>query len=125
MRGNRSENTSIEQAICRSLWRLGLRGYRRNATWLPGRPDVVFTRYKLAIFVHGCFWHRCPHCARPLPKTNSSYWEWKFQRNQDRDARAWDELGALEWRVVQFWGCEILRAADQCALEVRALLHET
>src|SRR5687767_15564066 len=64
MQGNRSEGTKPELAFRKALWQAGLRGYRKNSKKLPGSPDVVFGKSKLAVFVHRCFWHGCPHCQR-------------------------------------------------------------
>lgn len=118
MRGNRSRDTGPEVALRRELRRRGLRGYRLDAKWLPGRPDVAFTRKRVAVFVHGCFWHRCPRCKLPMPKTNTSYWRWKFRRNVNRDKSAIRDLEEMGWVVVRVWGCEISEAVDECAARV-------
>src|SRR5262245_62152203 len=81
MRANRSVDTTIEVALRQGLWRAGLRGYRKNVSSLPGKPDIVYGHWHLAIFVHGCFWHRCPRCKPPLPKTNVTFWQNKFAYN--------------------------------------------
>lgn len=107
MRGNRSKDTKPELRLRRALWAAGLRGYRKNVRKLPGTPDVVFGRAKLAVFVHGCYWHQCPRCTRNrMPKTNAAYWEAKFAGNVERDARQQAALEEAGWRVLVVWECE-------------------
>ncbi len=74
MRANRASSTSPEMALRRALRSIGATGYRVNYRELPGRPDIVYVRRKLAIFVNGCFWHRCPIHGRDLPRANRSYY---------------------------------------------------
>ena len=71
------------------------------------RPDITYPGKKLAIFVHGCFWHRCPTCDLGLPKTNADYWREKFERNVERDAKKELALLDLGWAVHTIWECEI------------------
>ena len=108
MRANRSIDTKPELALRRALWAAGLRGYRKNVRKLPGTPDVVYGPHKLAIFVHGCYWHSCPTCTRNrIPKTNAAYWQAKFAGNRERDERNQAGLAALGWRVLVLWECEL------------------
>ncbi|MCV0381743.1 very short patch repair endonuclease [Nitratireductor sp.] len=103
----RSSDTTPELAIRRALHALGLR-YRLNDKKLPGKPDLVFPRYKHALFVHGCFWHRHAGCkVATTPKSNTDFWLQKFQRNVDRDARVQAELRELGWTVQVVWECEL------------------
>ena len=71
------------------------------------RPDITYPGRKLAIFVHGCFWHRCPTCDLGLPKTNVDYWREKFERNVERDRRKERALLNLGWDVRTIWECGI------------------
>ena len=71
------------------------------------RPDICYPGRKIAIFVHGCFWHRCPKCDLRLPKTNVDYWREKFERNVERDRRKESALIDLGWSVNTIWECEI------------------
>tara|TARA_Y100000589_G_scaffold111942_1_gene106391 strand:+ start:279 stop:617 length:339 start_codon:yes stop_codon:yes gene_type:complete len=71
------------------------------------RPDITYPGRKLAIFVHGCFWHRCPTCNLGLPKTNSEYWREKFKRNVERDKKKDSMLLVLGWSVQTLWECEL------------------
>lgn len=109
MRANR-RISGIERSFRRGLWAAGCRGYRLQAK-LPGRPDLVFPAQRLAVFVHGCFWHRCPDCTRSLPTANREFWRRKFEANVERDARAQADLAAMGWHVLVVWEHEI--RADQ------------
>lgn len=100
------ENTSPELAVRRTLFALGYR-FTLHKKDLPGRPDIVFTKRKKVIFVHGCFWHG--HVCRygRLPKSNTDFWSEKIERNRLRDARKTAELSSLGWSVLTLWQCEI------------------
>lgn len=107
MSANRAKNSKPELILRRALWAAGLRGYRLHYKRVPGRPDISFVSRKLAIFVHGCFWHRCPTCNYKLPKTNRTFWKAKFARNVARDQRKVSDLQALGWTVLTFWECDL------------------
>lgn len=109
MKANRGRDTGPERRLRRLLLDAGFRGYRLNWLGAPGRPDVAFVSRRVAIFVHGCFWHRCPHCASPLPKANRAFWRLKFRLNQRRDARKRATLEAAGWAVFEVWECELAR----------------
>ena len=81
MSANRAKDTKPELLLRQALWQSGHRGYRLHHKKIPGRPDITFVGKKVAIFVHGCFWHRCPKCAYTLPKNNTAFWQAKFDRN--------------------------------------------
>ena len=85
---------------------MGLR-FRLHQKELPGRPDLVFARHRLAVFVHGCFWHRHAGCANcTMPKTRPEFWQRKFHGNVEHDRRACEELERLGWRTLIIWECE-------------------
>lgn len=107
MRRVRGKDTAPEMAV-RRLLRAGGVGYRLGGWGLPGRPDVVMPGRRVALFVHGCFWHGhdCRRGARQ-PKANAAYWIAKIDRNRARDARTAGELTASGWRVVTVWECEM------------------
>ncbi len=107
-----SKDTKPELAVRKALHRVGLR-FRLHVKGLPGRPDVVLPRRRLAVFVNGCFWHRCPHCGPSVPKSNVGYWTEKFRRNVERDRRALDSLAGMGWRVVVVWECRIGEGVDE------------
>ena len=107
MRAVPSENSSAELTVRRCLTRMGLR-YRLHRRDLPGSPDIVFPGRRLALFVHGCFWHGhdCPRGAR-TPKANACYWTAKIARNRARDEAATTTLQAQGWRAAVVWECEL------------------
>lgn len=103
----RSRDTHPEVALRRALHRRGLR-FRVNVKTLPGKPDIVFARYRTALFVHGCFWHRHAGCKiASNPKSNVKFWQDKFARNVSRDRRVRRELSAAGWRVIVVWECQL------------------
>ena len=107
MAGIRSSNTAPEMKVRRLLHRHGFR-YRLHQKNLPGRPDLVLSRYQVCIFVHGCFWHRHPGCRyATTPSTRPDFWRSKFDQNVARDTRIKAELIALGWRVIELWECGI------------------
>ena len=121
MRRVKGRDTKPEMIVRRALTRLGAR-YRLHRKDLPGSPDVVLPGRRLALFVHGCFWHGhdCARGAR-VPKQNRDYWTAKVARNRARDEAAVAALQAAAWRVETIWECEL---KDIAALEgrLRALL---
>jgi DNA mismatch endonuclease, patch repair protein len=103
----RSKNTSPELLVRRELYALGFR-FRLHCSDLPGKPDLIFRSRKKVIFIHGCFWHRHPHCVDGrLPKTNAQYWGPKLKRNVVRDSESQAKLRSLGWRVFTVWECEL------------------
>lgn len=105
MAGIRGKDTKPELVVRRYLHRTGLR-YRLHAK-LPGKPDLVFPKYKVALFVHGCFWHRHEGCVlAAVPASNATFWKRKFIENVQRDERAQDQLRDLGWRVEIVWACQ-------------------
>ena len=126
MRRVKGRDTGPELKVRRLLTRLGAR-YRLHRADLPGRPDIVLPGRRLAIFVHGCFWHGhdCPRGAR-VPEARRDYWTAKVAGNRARDARNLAALAGAGWRVETVWECE-LRARALPALEdrLRTLLAET
>lgn len=96
MKGNKRSNTKPELLVRERLRAAGLTGYRLQ--WkVPGHPDVAWPGKKVALFVNGCFWHRCPHCKPSMPKSNVEYWVVKFERNVERDERSRAALEELGW----------------------------
>jgi len=117
MRRVKGRDTAPELRVRRLLWSLGAR-YRLRRADLPGKPDIVMPGRRLAIFVHGCFWHGhdCPRGAR-VPKANRDYWVGKIARNRARDVAVRGALEAAGWRVETVWECEL---KDHAALRARA-----
>jgi DNA mismatch endonuclease (patch repair protein) len=116
----KSRDTAPEMTVRRLLRRLGA-GYRLHRRDLPGRPDIVLAGRRLAIFVHGCFWHG-HDCARGVrtPKANRDYWMAKVARNRARDATTRAALEQLGWRVLTIWECEL---KDAAGLDLRLRAH--
>ncbi len=106
MRRVKGRDTAPEMKVRRLLRGAGI-GYRLGGYGLPGRPDVVMKGRRIALFVHGCFWHGhdCPRGARQ-PRSNADYWIAKIDRNRARDDRVTAELQAQGWRVLTLWECE-------------------
>jgi DNA mismatch endonuclease (patch repair protein) len=103
----RSRDTTPELALRKALHALGLR-FRIHDKRLPGRPDIVLPRFRTVVLVHGCFWHRHQGCkVATTPKSNTAFWQEKFERNTVRDARNTASLEALGWRVFVAWECEL------------------
>lgn len=107
MSANKRKDTKPEITLRRALWAEGARGYRKNWKSLPGRPDIAFPTRRVAIFINGCYWHRCPKCRLPIPKTNSDFWKEKFRMNKLRDKKKIRELQKLGWKTMVVWECEI------------------
>jgi DNA mismatch endonuclease, patch repair protein len=102
----RPRDTRPEKLVRSLLHRLGFR-YRLNCHDLPGRPDVVFRGRRKVIFVHGCYWHRHPHCPRTTtPARNARLWREKFRNTVRRDAQHLRALAADGWAVLVVWECE-------------------
>ena len=124
----KGRDTGPELAVRRALHALGLR-YRLHDRALPGRPDVVFKAARVAVFVHGCFWHQhtCPRGTRPT--SHSAFWRRKLAGNVARDRRALRGLRAMGWRAVLVWECQagsgdrLAAVSRRIVLLVRARTH--
>ncbi len=121
MRQVKGRGTAPELKVRKALTALGAR-YRLHRADLPGKPDIVMPGRRLAIFVHGCFWHG-HDCARGsrVPKDNRDYWVDKVARNRARDEQSRAALATLGWRVETIWECD-LKDADVLKLRLSALL---
>lgn len=106
----RSKNTRPELLLRRALRQAGATGYRLHLHSLPGRPDIAFTRWRIAIFVDGVFWHGHPDHFDPT--TASPYWREKIARNRERDRQADEALMAAGWTVVRLWDLDIKDVPD-------------
>ena len=105
-------NTSIEIKLRKALFHDGFR-YRINVKNLPGKPDIVLRKYNTVIFVHGCYWHRHDCKEFHIPKTNTEFWEAKFERNVANDKKHYQQLQDLGWKVIVVWECEIEKRLDE------------
>lgn len=107
MSGIRGKNTKPELLVRTYLHARGFR-YKLHTSNLPGKPDLVFPKYRTVLFVHGCFWHGHQHCKYAAnPKTNSDFWIKKLSANRDRDLKNESLLQTLGWHVLTIWECEI------------------
>ena len=122
MSSNKAKNTKPELRLRKALYADGVRGYRLNWKKVPGKPDIAFPGRKISIFINGCYWHRCPHCELPLPKTNTEFWKEKFEKNIKRDKKKEKELLDLGWTVLVFWECKIKTNIKDCINKIKVNL---
>jgi DNA mismatch endonuclease (patch repair protein) len=118
----RSKDTKPELILRRELFRHGIRGWRCHAKHIAGKPDLAFTRWRVAIFVDGCFWHGHPEFF--TPGKSGAYWDAKIARTQERDRIANEKLGETGWQVLRFWDFEVEQDLASCVGRVVAALEE-
>jgi DNA mismatch endonuclease (patch repair protein) len=119
----RKTNTKPELALRSALWALGIRGYRCHVRAVPGVPDVAFTRWRVAVFVDGVWWHGHPDW---LPRgRRGPYWDAKIARNIERDRGVDRDLARIGWSVVRLWDVDVLADPRRAAESVRRALHES
>jgi len=102
----KNKNTSPELLVRQFLHRAGFR-YRLHSKVLPGSPDLVLSKYKTVIFIHGCFWHGHTCKKGKRPTTRVEFWDQKLDKNLERDKHVQSELKALGWRVITVWECQL------------------
>jgi DNA mismatch endonuclease (patch repair protein) len=123
MKANRGKNTGLEMRLAQALKAAGLPPgdvqFRIGGT----RVDLAFPTQRVAVQVHGCFWHHCPVCNLPLPSTNRSYWKRHFRINRARDKRARIEIRNEGWNLIELWGHEIESDMDNCVQRVAQALQ--
>ena len=115
-------NLSTEMRFRGSLMRRSVRGWKVRPKGVYGNPDFVFRTQRIAVFVDGCFWHGCPSCARPSPKTNEAYWKEKMLRNKRRDLDVNEVLVSEGWTVMRYWEHEVRDNAKGCVFRLTASL---
>jgi DNA mismatch endonuclease (patch repair protein) len=118
IRGRGNERTEL--ALVRLFRANEITGWRRHAK-LPGRPDFVFRKEKVAVFVDGCFWHGCPKCFRE-PNTNKAFWRKKISDNRTRDKKVSLRLRAEGWRILRIWEHALRQAPAMTTARVRRIL---
>lgn len=117
----KSKDTSIELKVRKYLYHHGFR-YKKNDKTLPGTPDIVISKYRVVIFINGCFWHHHYDCRyATLPKTRQNYWLKKINRNVDNDLKHYKELKQLDYKVIVVWECEIKECFEY---RMRMLINE-
>lgn len=111
----RSTNTTPEEKIRKHLFRQGFR-YRKNVRKMPGRPDIVLSKYRTVIFINGCFWHKhdCPRFV--WPTTNREYWIPKIEKNVARDKQNLELLKSLGWNVLVVWECQLKKKTFEATM---------
>lgn len=122
MSANRARNTHPELSLRKSLWKEGVKGYRLHWEKADGRPDIAFPGRKIAIFVNGCFWHRCPYCQLSVPKAHTDFWERKFDDNARRDELKVRQLREAGWNVLTLWECQLQKNMGQAVMRIKELL---
>lgn len=126
MKNIKSKDTKIERKLCKALWDKGYR-YRKNYAKLPGKPDIALTKYKIAIFCDGEFFHGKDWYnpkARLEKSNNREYWINKISKNIERDSKVDRELFQLGWIVLRFWGKDILKNVDKCIDEIEETIYD-
>ena len=115
----RAADTQPEILLRKALWHQGIR-YRKNDKRLTGKPDIVLTRQRIAIFVDGDFWHACGHQDHPGAQvaSNQAYWQKKLSRNVERDKEVNDALTEAGWLVLRFWESDIKKDLDRCVAQI-------
>ena len=119
----RAKNTGPEVKLRKLLFAEGIRGYRIHYN-LPGKPDIIFTKKKIAIFIDGCFWHRCPVCFQQ-PETRKEFWMKKIQSNVERDKKVNALLKNQEWKVIRIWEHEIRKNPEKCIKNIIRILDKS
>ncbi|MGW8170055.1 MAG: very short patch repair endonuclease [Sulfurovaceae bacterium] len=124
MSANKAKNTKPEILFRKALWHAGIKGYRLNWKKVPGRPDIAFPGKKIAIFIHGCYWHRCPYCNPSFPKSNVEFWDEKFKKNVARDKKKTKELELQGWKVIVIWECELKKNLGKQIEKIKSILTD-
>ena len=123
MKANKGKDTKPELIVRQMLREMGFPGYRLNWKKAPGRPDIAYPGRKIAIFVNGCFWHRCPYCNLQTPKSHPDFWEEKFRKNVERDRRKTSELESQGWMVYTIWECRLKSDSEEALAQVLEALE--
>lgn len=117
----KSKDTSIELKVRKYLYHKGFR-YQKNVKTLPGTPDIYISKYNVAIFINGCFWHHHYNCKYAyIPKTNQDYWINKFEKNMKNDIEHYKQLKQKDIKVIVIWECELKECFDY---RMESLLEE-
>jgi len=118
----RGKNTSPEIKIRKMLFSEGIRGYRIHYN-LPGKPDIVFIKKKIAIFIDGCFWHKCPICFK-APETRKKFWLEKINKNVERDLEINELLKNMGWKVIRIWEHDVRKNPTNVVIMITQFLQD-
>lgn len=121
MKGNKHRDTSPELILRKLLREKKLTGYRLHYTSIIGKPDIVYIKRKIAVFLHGCFWHLCPNCNLKIPTHNHEFWKAKLLKNKQRDDLVFETLSNMGWKVITIWECELKNKPDEQIAKVEKL----
>ncbi len=123
MQNIRSKNTKAERLLRKALWHHGIR-YRKNYKELPGKPDIVITKYKIAVFVDGDFWHARGHEDNPgeQVQTNNTFWAKKLKRNIERDKEVNQALLEMGWLALRYWDSDVKKDCNACVKDILGYL---
>jgi DNA mismatch endonuclease, patch repair protein len=121
----KASNTKPEMLLRNMLYNTGNRGYRKNFKDLPGKPDIVYTKQKVAIFINGCYWHGCEQCGWKPPKHNSEYWVNKITKNRQRDIAKKENLERLGFTVITVWEHEIKSDLGKVVQKIQKSLQKS
>ena len=124
MRKIRSKDTSIELRLRSALWHEGIR-YRKNYAGLPGKPDIVLVKHRIAVFCDSSFWHGRSFDTKKAVDTNHEYWDRKIRRNMERDQEVTQRLKDDGWKVLRFWDIDINKHLDECVQAVKQCIEES
>ena len=116
----RGKNTTPEMTIRKKLYSCGIRGYRIHYN-LPGKPDIVFIRKRVVVFIDGCFWHKCPVDFQE-PETRKEFWLDKIEKNVLRDRKIDSELTGQGWKILRIWEHEVKKDPDSVVSRIVSVL---
>ena len=119
----KGKNTGPEVKLRKMLFAKGIRGYRIHYDLL-GKPDIVFVKKKIVIFIDGCFWHKCPVCFQE-PETRKEFWMKKIQSNVERDIRVNELLQIEGWKILRFWEHDMRKKPDEIVLKISEILERS
>ena len=119
----RAKHTQPEKALRKALNQIGLNDYKLHLKGLPGKPDIGFLKKRVAIFVNGCYWHRCPFCKPALPKSHRSFWQKKFIKNRMRDKQKLALIKKLGWKTKVVWECQLKKNPAYVANQIAKLMR--
>jgi DNA mismatch endonuclease (patch repair protein) len=119
----KAKNTGPERLVQNGLKELGIRNFKLHYDRIPGKPDIAFIKAKIAVFIHGCYWHRCHYCKYCIPKTNTAFWQNKFLSNKIRDRKKKKDLHEIKWTVITLWECQIRKNLDKQIGKITKVLY--